>query len=199
MARYILSRHRITGFLMQTPTRIRTIRRASRRIFVPLVVALVGSLLTPPAGAQETRLFTLSFIAGVGSAADSAHADANNLSLQAAFTAEVDAERLIGVRIGRIGFDSSDVVNDHAGPSLTYATVAGGYRLHEAIYDSGVYLGLGLYRLSGESRPGVVLGYTGEFEINRRWSVLLELSGHYANFRHDQTFAQAMGGLEWHF
>lgn len=148
---------------------------------------------------QENDLFTLSLVGGAGSAMDAAHSDFSNPSLQLGYTVEIDPEVQIGVRVGSIGFGSKDVVNGRRGPTLTYATVAGGYQFREAIYDSGIYMGVGLYRMAGAARAGVVLGYTGDFEVTRRWSVLLELTGHYADFRHDQAFAQVMAGVAWHF
>jgi hypothetical protein len=179
-------------------------KRTSRRRTLPLsLVAITATLLvlagSHPAIAQETDLFALSLLGGVGSATDAAHSGFQNPSLQIGYTVEIDPEVQIGVRVGGIGFGSEDVVNGHSGPTLTYATVAGGYQFREAIYDSGIYLGLGVYRMEGAARAGVVLGYTGDFEVSRRWSVLLELNGHYADFRHDQAFAQVLAGVQWHF
>lgn len=161
-----------------------------------MMATLCGARL---ASAQSPRLFSLSLLGGLGSAIDVANPDANNPSLQVGFNMEIDTERMLGIRMGTIAFSSSDVLNGHPSADLTYVSVAGEYRFREPIYDSGVYLGLGVYHLAGATRPGLALGYTGEFTVNERTSVVLELAGHYANFRYDQAFVQALGGVRWHF
>ena len=167
---------------------------------IPGMLLLIAAFCVSSAvRAQEPRLFSLSVLGGLGSAIDAAHVDANNPSLQVGFNMDIDSERLLGVRVGTVSFSSSDVLNGHRSASLTYANISGEYRFREPLYDSGLYLGLGVYEFAGATRAGVVLGYTGEFEVNDRWSVVLEPAGHYANFRHDQAFAQALGGVRWHF
>ena len=74
---------------------------------------------------------------------------------------------------------------------LTYATVGGEYLFNEGYYTSGVYLGLGWYGLDGgelaesdsEGSIGLALGLTGDFAITKRFSILVELSGHYTEPR----------------
>ena len=70
--------------------------------------------------------------------------------------------------------------------SLRFVVAGGEYRFLESFYESGLFIGLGAYELEGtnlvgasdsESGAGLVLGATGEFEINRRVGFLIELLG----------------------
>ena len=87
-------------------------------------------------------------------------------------------------------------------------TIGGEYRFPESYYESGVYIGLGGYRLEGEDAGGrsredtsigAVIGFTGEFRVNRVMSILVELSGHYADLEEAQAFGMAHAGLSFHF
>lgn len=169
-----------------------------------LLILLAVVLALPATGrAQELQFYTVSFVGGLASS-DQDAGDLDNSALQAGFAFATGDRSRLGVRAGRLGFGDSDVLNDVVNPDLTYVTVAGEVRFEETIYDSGVYVGLGGYRLEGEggariSELGVTLGYTGEFEVTRHLSVALELVGHFADFADDKLFGQAMAGLAVHF
>ena len=93
-------------------------------------------------------------------------------------------------------------------PQLDYANVAGEYRFTESYYKSGLFLGLGAYRIAGdvagvrkeETQIGAVFGADGEFGITRRLTFVIELSGHYVNFSDSaRIYALAHAGLAYHF
>ncbi|MCY3969179.1 MAG: hypothetical protein OXG74_04570, partial [Acidobacteria bacterium] len=79
----------------------------------------------------------------------------------------------------------------------------GEYRFQELYYQSGVFFGLGLYQLGNgvesEEGPGLTVGVSGDFPINKRLSVVLELSGHYADIDAASTYASAHVGVAYQF
>lgn len=169
----------------------------------PLVLAAAVLALPATGQAEELQFYTVSFVGGLASS-DQDAGDLDNTALQAGFGFATGDRSRLGVRVGRVGFADSDVLNDVVDPALTYVTVAGEVLFEETIYDSGVYIGLGGYRLQGDggarvSELGVTLGYTGEFEITRHLAVALELAGHFADFADDKLYGQAMAGLAVHF
>jgi hypothetical protein len=176
----------------------RNIRETSLRALAGL--ALLTGLLSFPgnAQAQETYSFT---VAGLGS-------DLSNTGFQVNLGMVTDARTHVAVRVGQLGLDQDEFFGSLREAELTYATFAGEYRFNEGWYDSGVYLGLGGYRLEGvdlgnsdseDTALGLALGFTGEFKVNRWLGVLLELSGHWADFDESQIFGMAHGGLAVHF
>ena len=66
-----------------------------------------------------------------------------------------------------------------------------------------MFFGLGLYQLGNgvdsEEGPGLTLGVSGDFPINKRLSVVIELSGHYADIDATSTYANASVGLAYQF
>ena len=171
---------------------------------VPFLVAL--ALLAAPASAQELRPFRVSLSAGIGGSADSA-ADTgfDNSSFQLGFAWERDQISLVGVRYGQL-----DLGDGELGVELSYVTIAGEYVFSEGYYDSGLYLGLGLYQLDGttsqstgavldDTAVGVTVGVTAEFPITGRWAALLEISGHYADLPGIRLFGMGHAGLAYRF
>jgi hypothetical protein len=84
----------------------------------------------------------------------------------------------------------------------------GEYRFTESFYESGLYIGLGLYSLDGlsliggsftEESVGLVLGISGEFVLTDRVGFLLEVSGHATNLDTVDTLAMAHAGVAIHF
>ena len=68
--------------------------------------------------------------------------------------------------------------------STASASIAGEYRFRQPSYDFGIYLGLGGYELAGDDffegevddrGLGLALGFTGDFDLTRRLSVVVEL------------------------
>lgn len=172
------------------------------------IVVLAAVLAAPAgAGAQELYNFTASALGGIGGAVNADRGDGlGNPSFQLGVSMVTEARTHVGLRVGQIGFDEPLESLDDA--DLTYLTLAGEYRFDRRYYQSGVYLGLGGYRLEG-TRPdgsdaddtalGLALGLTGEFEINSNFGVLVEFSAHWADLEETKTFAQGLGGIAFHF
>lgn len=181
------------------------VRIVARFVWV-LVVAF--SLSASAAGAQQTRHFSFGVLTGIGSALDADDADANNFSLQVNLAFLTELKTQIGVRLGTIEFDSSDRLDSLMGGDLTYLTIAGEYRFSESFFESGLFLGVGIYELDGvtpagvaesQSAIGLTAGVSGEFPVNPRWSVLVELVAHRAEFDAAKLFGSAAVGFLYHF
>jgi hypothetical protein len=180
-----------------------------QRKIVYTAAALALLALAPTLEAQERYSFTASALGGIGGSVDADTGDGvDNPSFQLGFSVVTEPRTLIGVRLGRIGFDSAQPLDGLLDAELTYLTVGGEYRLDAGYYQSGLFVGLGAYRLDGrdlaggdgeQTSVGLTVGTTGEFEITRRVGVLLELAGHYADLDRTQTFVQALGGVSVHF
>jgi hypothetical protein len=179
------------------------------RSFVWIVaVAALAAAAPRPAAAQELHSFTVSASGGIGGSADADPGKGfGNAAFQLGFSAVTEPRTLVGARLGRLGLGGGQF-EELLDAELTWLTVAGEYRFDEGYYDAGIYLGLGGYRLDGtptagdggdETGIGLVFGLTGEFEINRRFGVVVEFSGHYANLDQAQFFGMAHAGLAFHF
>jgi len=172
-----------------------------------LMILALG-LATGPARAVEPYLVTVGVLGGVGGPLDADDPDPGNsqraLELQLGLITE--PRTLLQLRLGKIDFDEADRLGDFLAPEIEYATLSGEYRFYRNFYDSGIFLGLGGYRLTGTSSGGndktalgLTAGVTGEFEIVSRFSVLGQISGHYIDFDEAQLFATAMAGLSIKF
>ena len=177
----------------------------------PRAFALFLALVVLPgaAGAQELHTYTVGLLGGLGGSVDADPGDAlDNTGFQLNLAMITDPKTHVVVRLGRLGLDSDEVFGSLRDAELTYATIGGEYRFRQVYYDSGVYLGLGGYRLEGidggdqdvrDTSIGLAAGVTGEFRINRWMGVLVEISGHWVDFDEAQIFAMGHGGLAFHF
>jgi hypothetical protein len=184
-----------------------------RPLFGSLALLLaVLALPTLPATARAEDLYTYSVAAlgGVGGSPDVNGANYGNGGYQVNFGLVTEPRTVLGLRIGKMSLNRPAVFGTLTGADLSYATIGGEYRLRQGFYDSGVYIALGAYNLRGreadgtrrdQTAAGAALGLTGEFTITRRLGVLVELSGHYADFsrRDIQFFAMGHAGLIVHF
>ncbi len=174
-----------------------------------LLVALV--LLPGAARAQEPYTFTAALLGGLGGSFDAEPGnDLSNTGYQLNLSMVTEPRTHVGIRLGNLALDSEGSFGSLTGAELSYVTVAGEYRFPEAYYESGIYAGLGGYRLEGtrggvggkdqhDTSIGLTVGVTGEFRITRWLAVLVELSGHYADFDEAQFFAMGHGGIAVHF
>lgn len=163
----------------------------TQRIAVLAVLLALGGLLPAAAGAQELYNYTVTAMAGVGGGPDSDTDDSlSHGTYQLGFSLVTEPRTHLGLRLGRLSFDQDEPQGGLLDAELSYLTLAGEYRFRESFYDSGIYLGVGGYQLDGtdllgndddETAIGLALGLTSEFEINRRFGVQLELSGHYTD------------------
>ena len=176
---------------------------ASRPAYRPVVLLLAAVLLllagAGAATAQERYSYTVTLGPSIGG---SFSEGTDNAGVQAGFSWRTQPRTAVGIRFGSIGL-SGDQVGSIVSPTFRYATIAGEYRFQELYYQSGVFFGLGLYQLGNgedsEEGPGLTLGVSGDFPINKRLSVVIELSGHYADIDAASTYAGAHVGLAYRF
>jgi hypothetical protein len=181
----------------------------SRRL---LPLALLTLLLTWPgaASAQVLSNYSVSLLGGIGGAFDvEPDPGLTNTSVQLGFSLALDRSSLFTARLGQLDLGDPEGFGGLAGADLTYITLGGEYRLQRPLYDSGLYLGLGGYRLEGtrfatgesdeDTALGIVFGVTADFPITRHFSILSELSGHYADLEEAQFFGILHVGVAFHF
>ena len=180
------------------------------RIGPTLCLLTVVMLLPTMAQAQTSYLYGVSALFGIGGSSDATpDAGFTNTTYQLGFSLNSEPKGRLGVRLGQLDLDDEGRFGDLFGAELSYLNVGGEYRYRTTYYDSGIYLALGGYRLQGndyddgssvdETSFGAALGLTGEFAINRRWSVLVEIAGHWANFDQAELFATGHIGLGYYF
>jgi hypothetical protein len=171
--------------------------------WIATIVVVLGS---GPATAQGRYNLMLTATGGVGGSIDEDAAGFGNSAFQLGLLTELNEHSLLALRVGRLSFGTSDTLGSLADPSVDYATVGGEYRYDEGAYTSGLFLGLGAYRLSGlvggsredETAIGVNLGASGIFDINRRVSVVAEISAHLLNADFAEILVLALGGVAIH-
>lgn len=176
-----------------------------------LLLALLFAPLFAPAAvsAQEQYNFTVGLLGGIGGSPDAEPGDdLGNTGYQLNLSMVTEPGTHVGFRLGQLGLDNDELFGSLREAELSYVTVGGEYRFRQGYYDSGLYLALGGYRLEGlgfddqdesDTAIGLAVGVTGEFEINRWLSLVLELSGHYADFEESQIFGMGHGGFAIHF
>lgn len=170
---------------------------------------LAACLLIPSAAhAQEEYTFTVGLLGGLGGSIDADPGNSlDNTGYQLNLAMITEPRTHVGVRLGRLNLDSDQSFGSLTDAELSYATVAGEYRLPESWYESGLYIGLGGYRLKGvrdfqdhtENAIGLSVGVTGEFPVTKWLGLLVELSGHYVDFDEQQLFAMGHAGVAIHF
>ncbi len=184
----------------------------SLRPLLGALAAVVALILVPEhADAQassttELNTFTVSLMGGLGGSIDSSESGYDNSTIQLGLSSVPSQAVKLGLRIGRLG--SMERLGNVLDADLTYLTVSGEYLFGEAGYQSGVFLGLGVYELEGTRRlfddafstttAGLTGGVTGEFDISRRFGILAELSFHGLVRGDDQFFATGLVGLAYY-
>lgn len=177
-------------------------------IFSAALGVLLG-LTASSARAIEPYSFSVALLGGLGGAPDAdGNDDIDHRALQLNLAMVVQPETLLGLRIGEVELDDDAGVGGLADATLRYATISGEYRFDETFYESGLFVGLGAYDLSGDplfegvdddTAIGGTLGVTGEFLLTRRLSVLVELAGHWADLDRVQIFANGHAGVAFRF
>lgn len=170
----------------------------------PLLVTFCGLILlvlAPAAGlGQSFGTYTVGLMAGLGgSLEDQPDTGLDNFTWQALFTMRLDSGTLWGIRAGQLALDAEAVSSD-----LNYFTISGEYRLGEDLLDTGIYLGLGLYNIddgagSSDTGLGLAIGIAGDVSLAERFSLLIELSAHYADLDQTQFFLMGHVGVGYHF
>ncbi len=175
-----------------------------------LVAAAAALALPGAAHAQESYTFTVGVFGGLGGSVNADVGDSlDNSGFQLDLGMVIQPQNHLVLRIGQLGLDGDGRFEDLTDADLTYATIGGEYKYRHPYYDSGMYLALGGYRLSGndffdgesedDTAVGLALGVTGDFPITRWLSFQIEISGHYADFESASVFAMGHGGLAVHF
>jgi hypothetical protein len=184
-------------------------RRRSQLQLVLCAVLLAGSL-TGAARAQDKYPYRASAFIGLGgpiSSGDDDSSSLDNSSYQLGFSWISDTDILVGVRYGQVDFGDDEGIGGRSGSDLTYATIGGEYLFNEGYYTSGVYLGLGWYDvgeddlgvIESDSAIGFALGLTGDFQLTQRFSILVELSGHYTDLDDADLLAMGHAGVAFRF
>ncbi|HEV8239363.1 MAG TPA: outer membrane beta-barrel protein [Thermoanaerobaculia bacterium] len=177
-----------------------------------LVVALGAFCGAAPAHAAEPYVFSVGVLGGIGGPLDADEPDPgiSQRSMELELGLVTEPRTLLTLRLGRIDFADADQLGAFLSPQLEYATISGEYRFYKNWYDSGIFFGLGAYRLSGNARDfgggsddetavGLTAGVTGEFEITQHFALLGEITGHYVDLDENNVFATAMGGVSVRF
>jgi hypothetical protein len=168
------------------------------------------AVCAPQARAQELYTFTVSALAGIGGSVDADPGDGlEDTVFQLGASMVTEPRTRVAVRAGELGLGGGDDFGPLTDAGLTYLNIAGEYHFYDSYYSPWVYLGLGGYRLEGDRRAdgatvddtalGLAVGLVGEFNLTRRLDVLVELTGHWADFDDAQVFATGQAGLAFHF
>ena len=171
-----------------------------------LVLLLAVPALAAPG---DTHSFSVSLLGGVGGSPDVDPGDGfGNTGYQLNFSVVREPGTLVGVRVGRLDLTNKEQFGPLRKPFLDYALIGGEYLFNESYYISGVFLGVGGYRLSGdlaggrsdqETAFGGTLGLSGEFGLTQSLAIRVEVAGHYADLEPTQVFGTAHAGLTLHF
>lgn len=168
-----------------------------------LILFLLAALAPSGASAQSPYNYSLALMGGLGGSTDAQpDASLDNFGWQARFTMELERHTLFAARAGQLALTSDNALFDS---DLSYITVSGEYRFPAGFYESGLFIGLGAYDLSGdflvedETGIGLTLGASGDFRITDRLTFVLEFSGHYADLDYAQIFLMGHAGVSFHF
>jgi hypothetical protein len=180
-----------------------------QRLFGGLAVLLSLLVFPTPARAGELYTYTVGVLGGLGGSFDVDTGDGfNNSGYQLNLSLVTEPRTQVAFRLGKLNLDHEELFGSLSGADLSYITVGGEYRFQETYYDSGIYLGLGGYRLRGtrfngqddeSTSVGLNIGVTAEFPINRWLGILVEASGHYVDLDEAKIFGMAHGGVAFHF
>lgn len=170
-----------------------------RPVLLVLATALALLAGSVSAAAQERYSYSVSLGPALGGSLDEG---LGNTGLKGSFSWRTQPRTSVGIRFG--SFDlSGEQVGSLVDPTLRYATISGEYHFQELYYQSGVFFGLGLYQLGNgvdsEEGAGLTLGVSGDFPINERFSIVVELSGHYADIDAASTFGTLSAGVAYRF
>lgn len=178
--------------------------RTPRTAIVP-AVATVLLLLAGAAAAEAQERYSYAVSLGPtfgGSLDGEPDGGLDHAGFLANFSWRTQPRTSVGVRLGSMDL-SGDRVGALVSPTLRYATIAGEYRFNDVYYESGVFMGLGLYELGdgveSDTGVGLTLGVTGDFPIDERFSIKVELTGHYADLDAASTHAAVHAGLAYQF
>lgn len=184
-----------------------------KTLFGVLIASLALLTLPELAAAQSRpsaspRTYGVSLMGGLGGSIDEDDAGVDNAVFQLGASVMTEGTVRVGIRLGQFQFASEDTLGDLLDPGLTYLTAAGEYTFGETTYQSGLFVGIGLYDLDGVSRLtgddlssteiGFTAGATGEFDVSGRLSFIAELTGHVLPGGEAQFFAAGLVGFRYY-
>ncbi len=166
-------------------------------------------LLSAQGSSTGNYTFKIGLMGGLGGSIDEDDPGLDNSTIQLSGSMVTEANVQVGVRLGKMEFGTEQSLGDLFDAELTYATIAGEYTFGEVGYVSAVFLGLGVYELEGidlptgagvsNTRVGVTLGASGEFDISKRLGVIAELSAHLLPSGEAQFFGSGLIGIAAYF
>jgi len=185
-------------------------RSSSRLLVAAILVVVICTLISAPARAQDYT-WTLSFMGGLGGSLSDG--GSNEAAFQVGFGLQFEPEANVLVHVGQVDFDTGSLVGELADGTISYINVGGEYQFSENYYDSGVFLGLGLYEVAGrrvltegvleaestDTAIGLVIGATGEFKITPAFVFLVEISGHILDSDDIRVLGTGFVGFGFHF
>lgn len=177
--------------------------RLPRPVSLSILALLALGFVPAASSAQSSANYSVGLMLGVGGSTDAEpDTEFGNVSFQAYFAMKTQPKTEFVARLGQLALDTEGSFFD---ADLTYLTLTGEYEFPGGGYESGLFLGLGIYNLNGdfgiddESALGLTVGTTGDFRLTDRLSLMLELSGHYADLDYAQFFLMGHVGIAYHF
>jgi hypothetical protein len=180
--------------------------KRSIALVLVLFAAVVGARA---AGAQDRGTFAVGLLGGIGGSIDGhGEQDYDHRALEATFGMLTNDNTIVVVRVGQLELEDDLSEEGLLDAELRFVTIAGEYRFKQPAYDYGIYLGLGGYELDGDEFPGtepedttlgLAFGVTGEFDISRHFSAVVEFAAHYAFLDRSNVYGLALGGVAVHF
>lgn len=173
-------------------------------IFAPMIKRLIvlAILVALPAVAQaQTSSLGMSF--GIAEpTADGLDFNLKDPTLEIFYRVPLDRGTNLTLKYGALESDLEiEGVKDEG--DLQYLDLIVSYEFDETFGRSAMFAGIGMYRQEiadlDESDYGFVAGVNATFPVSRRFSLLTELSYHYAHFEADTSFLILTGGFQFNF
>ncbi len=173
-----------------------------------LLLAILAA--SGPLAAQDYT-WTVSLLGGAGGSVD--EGGSADLAGQVGGALQVERLQSVWMRVGQLDFDTGDEAGSLADAEVRYVNLGGEYQFHEGYYASGLFLGLGAYRLEAielgaggvpvretdDTALGLVLGVSGEFQVSPSFAFLVELSGHVLDNQDARVLGMGLAGIALHF
>ena len=173
------------------------------------ILGLVALLIGSVAEAQDRGIYSVSVLAGVSGAFDSNGERAFDHTARVLAVGMNTGEQVwTSIRLGSLALDDEELAVGRADGEIEYLSIAAENRFRLNAYTFGVFGGLGLYQLDAllleggreqKEALGLSLGFTGDFDITRRISIVAEVATHYVFFGETSFFGSALAGVAVHF
>jgi len=177
--------------------------------FAAVICTLAGIAAASAARAQDRGIFTVAALVGVDGAFDSEGDRTFDHAASALVLGMRTGDRVwTSLRFGRLALGDEELSVGRLDSRVDYLVVAGENRFRQEAYDFGVFLGLGNYKLDAdlvaggsesEQALGIALGFTGDFDLTRRISIVAEIDAHYVFFEETNLYGAALAGIAVHF